>query len=171
MTSQTSVAVCREKQRQAPSAETDLTLGDGADSDRMCSKRAERGATQNHDKVEVRQADVSRDEWRLRSQSDWVRAGGGDRVNHDHTGNAGRQGGAVTEQSTHSASRAEGEWRCSGFKMHEMQQGVRWGGEGRHVFLHLEKLAVGHVLTLTGKILVMNGQFLHDCWVWITKIF
>lgn len=63
--------------------------------------------------------------------------------------------GAATEQSTHSAVTSGG-----GFKMHEMQQEVR---RGRHVFMHLEEPAAGHVLTSTEKILLMNGQFSHDC--------
>lgn len=62
MTSHRSVAVCREKQWQAPSAETDLTLGDRAESDRMYSEWVERHSTKTNDKVELWQADVSGDE-------------------------------------------------------------------------------------------------------------
>ncbi len=38
MTNQRSVAVCGEKLWRAPSPETDLTLGDGAETDRMQSR-------------------------------------------------------------------------------------------------------------------------------------
>lgn len=65
MTSQRSVTVCRKKRLQAPSEETDLTPGDGAQSDRTYSGEGGRGEwrdAEKSDEVELGQADVSGDE-------------------------------------------------------------------------------------------------------------
>lgn len=80
-----------------------LALGDGVETDRLVKE----GSVQDGDGVPFWQADVSRDEWQVKSRS--VRAGVcGDGPNHANTGNAGRQEGAATEQSTHSAVGSRG---------------------------------------------------------------
>lgn len=77
-------------------------------------------------KVHFGQTDVMRAEWQVRRLSDRAGKGAGDdAVDHRDAGNSGRQGGAATEQSTHSAlTGLEG----AVFKMYEMHKGGGWGG-------------------------------------------
>ncbi len=64
-----------------------------------------------------------------------------------------RQSKVHTQQS-----RAEGEWRCSGFKMHEMQQGVR-RGEAEGVDMHSCILK-----TFSGSCPHFNRENISDEW-------